>query len=312
MAAKVLNAQIGIGLKAKDINKKLNQIQRTIQNRMRSIKDFMVAAKLGSYIFAGADKMIQEYSAKMRTIANLNEQGFGRELSEKLFTLSNNFEKLGYSADAANDSFTQFITTGKATTLQSIGIYLDNKTKSTLAAADAQERLNWILSQGNNKLKEQQDAMPESIRTMVELRKNTEDAQKAIGQGFMQALSGVINMLGGVSNAMKLALAAMVSYRTGIILSNIAIGMSKAIAQGGLFGLIGAGVVAVGGLASIGALLGTSIIAGNALSNTGGKQEIPQAPTISAQPIEINITSDRFGNQITERNGSNTGRLNGR
>ncbi|MCS4536750.1 hypothetical protein NXS15_01215 [Mycoplasma sp. CSL7475-4] len=305
------HVSLSIKLQAKNLSRDLDNIQKRFKNSINSIKGMFVAAKLGSFLISGADGAIAEYMAKMRLLANMNEQGFGKEQSERLFTLTDNFEKLGYSADTANDALTQFIASGRATTLQSIGVYLDKNTKSTLANATAQERLNWVLNNGNAKLKEQQAAMPKSIRTQIEMRKAVDDTKKALGLSFMKVISNIVSAFGGLNNALKLALGVFTAYKIATIIGNVGIGISKAIAQAGIFAApiaIGMGVSA---LAAIGGLIGASVVAGNALSGVsslGGEsmKDKQSAPTV----VNFSMSEDRYGKEVHERSGNNNGRIN--
>ncbi|QJR43638.1 hypothetical protein HLA87_02465 [Mycoplasma miroungigenitalium] len=304
------HVSLAIKLKAKNLSKDLERVQKKFKNSIDSIKTMLVAAKLGSFLIAGADGAIAEYMAKMRLMANLNEQGFGKEQSERLFELSDNFEKLGYNADTANDALTQFISTGKATSLQIIGIYLDKNTKSTLANVSAQERLNWVLSQGNNKLREQQRAMPKSIQTQIELRKAIDDTKKALGLSFMKVISNIVSAFGGLNNALKLAIVAFSAYKIATIVGNVGIGISKAIAQGGVFAAPLAFAMGLSALAGISALIGTAVVAGNAISgmNSLGASEVREGvdtPTV----VNVDISEDRYGKEVHERSGNNNGRV---
>ncbi|MHA3828382.1 hypothetical protein [Mycoplasma sp. Z1473D] len=298
--------ELSIGLDVKSIDKTLKRMQKKFTRSINNLKNMFMAAKLGSYLFIGADKSIQEYMAKMRQIAALNEAGFGKDISNRLFEITNNFEKLGYSADMANDSFTQFITTGKATSLQTIGIYLDKNTKQTLTNASAQERLNYLLKNGNRLYNQQANAMPPAIANMIKMKKAGEDVQKALGQAFLATINAVINALGGITPALKTAIWAFTAYKTAMILGNIGIGISKAIAIGSVWSAPAALFMGASALASISALIGGAAIATAALNN----MEIDKAPTQGNQEggnLNIKIVQDRYGsiNEVSRANGNN-------
>ncbi|WP_429990375.1 hypothetical protein [Mycoplasmopsis bovis] len=94
-----------------------------------------------------------------------------------------------------------------------------------------------------------------------------------------------------------------------MILGNVAIGISKAIAQGGVFATpiaIGLGLSA---LAAIGALIGTSIVAGNSLSQSAPTQATNDPKVQVSNVVEVSVNNDRFG-EVQNINGSNTGRNN--
>lgn len=300
---------LDIQVKARNIDKELSKISRKFSSTVNSIKDMFSGLKLGSLFMSGVNGAIDEYMAKMKLLANLHEQGFSKEQGQNIIELSDNFENLGYSAERANEAFTQFVTTGKASSLQTIGIYLDKNTKSTLLNADAQQRLNWVLENGNKSLAEQRKAMPEHIRNQIEMRKAIDDTKKALGESFLKAISSIVNAFGGLSNALKIALGVFAAYRTAMILGNVAIGISKAIAQGGVFAApiaIGLGVSA---LAAIGALIGTSIVAGNSLSQSATTPATNDPKVQVSNVVEVSVNNDRFG-EVQNINGSNTGRNN--
>ncbi|WLP85283.1 hypothetical protein [Mycoplasma seminis] len=298
---------LGVGLDNKSIDKTLKQMSKKFKRAVGDLKTMFIAQKLGSYLFAGADKSIQEYMAKARQIATLQEAGIGKEMSEKLFELSDNFEKLGYSAEVANDAFSQFIMTGKATTLQGIGIYLDKNTKSTLAAASAQQRLNYLLKDGNRLYGEQAKAMPKNIANMIKLKKSGEDLQKALGQVFLSTIEGVINALGGIKPAMISAIWAFTAYKTAMILGNVGIGISKAIAQAGVWSTPAALAMGGAALAGIGMMIGAAALATAAISNSnidapidGGSANVPEPA------VNIKIVQDRYGSmqEVQKASGS--------
>ncbi|MFV8479039.1 hypothetical protein ACNQ13_01465 [Mycoplasma sp. VS428] len=298
--------ELSIGLDVKSIDRTLKSMQKKFSNSINNIKNMFAAAKIGSYLFAGADKSIQEYMAKMRLAANLQEAGFGREASDRVFQLSDNFERLGYSADAANDAFTQFIISGKATSLQTVGIYLDKNTKSTLANASAQERLNYLLKNGNRLYNKQAREMPKGIANMVKMKKASEDLQKALGQAFLGTISNLIDMFGGLSRTLKFALVAFTAYRTAVVLGNVAMGVSKAIATGSVW--VTAAALAQGAiaLAGIGALIGGSVIAGNAIDSMDlDRTTLPENGPGAEGALNVNIVQDRYGtlSEVSRANG---------
>ncbi|EIN15206.1 Hypothetical protein MAGb_3150 [Mycoplasmopsis agalactiae 14628] len=300
---------LDIQVRARNISKELNKISQKFSSTINSIKDMFSGLKLGSLFMSGVNGVVDEYMAKMKLLANLHERGFSKEQSQNILDLSDNFENLGYSAEVANEAFTQFVTTGKASSLQAIGIYLDKNTRSTLLNADAQQRLNWVLENGNKSLDEQRKSMPEHIRNQLEMRKAIDDTKKALGASFLKAISNIVNAFGGLSNTLKIALGVFAAYRTAMILGNVAIGIAKAIAQGGVFAApiaIGLGVSA---LAAIGALIGGSIIAGNSLSQSASASETNDPKVQVSNVVEVSLNSDRFG-EVQNINGSNIGRNN--
>ncbi|MFV8478106.1 hypothetical protein [Mycoplasma sp. B6400] len=298
--------ELSIGLDVKSIDRTLKRMQQKFSRSISDIKNMFAAAKIGSYLFTGADKSIQEYMAKMRLAANLQEAGFGKEASDRVFQLSDNFEKLGYSADAANDAFTQFIITGKATSLQTVGVFLDKNTKSTLANASAQERLNYLLKNGNRLFNKQSREMPKGIANMVRMKKASEDLQKALGQAFLGTIASLIDMFGGLSKTLKVALGVFTAYKTAVILGNVAIGISKAIAAGSVWVTAAALAQGAAALVGISALVGGSIIAGSALNSMDlDSTTLPESGTGSEGALNVNIVQDRYGtlSEVSRANG---------
>ncbi|MBN0919435.1 hypothetical protein [[Mycoplasma] gypis] len=289
-------------LNTKSLDKALSNMQRKIKSSVTNVKNIFLAARLGSFLFSGAEASIQEFMAKMRLKANLKELGF-EDKAQAIQGLSDNFEKLGYSADTANDAFAQFIATGKATTLQSIGIYLDKNTKATLSASTAQQRLNFLIRDGNKYLKQQQDAMPQNIKTMIELKKSAEDTKKALGQSFMRVLNNIVQGFGGVEGAMKTAIVSFTAYKIATIIGNVGIGISKAIAQGGVFAAPVAIAMGISSLAAILGLVGASAVAINSINSA---QQNPENTTTNQpiQKIEISVKNDRYGQEVVESGGN--------
>lgn len=136
------HVNLDIKLRAKNLNTELGKIEKQFQSTVSGIKNMLIASKLGSFLLAGANDSINQYMTNMRLLAGLSESGLGKENGKRLLEIADGFENIGYNAEMAADSFNQFIITGKATVLQSIGIYLDQNQKSILATATAQDRLN--------------------------------------------------------------------------------------------------------------------------------------------------------------------------
>ncbi|MCU9936942.1 hypothetical protein NWP96_07940 [Mycoplasmopsis cynos] len=133
---------------------------------------------MGDFTKAEQNASIQEYMSKIRLAANLTSQGFSKTAQEGSFSIADNFERIGYSADQANDAFTQFITTGRATTLQQLGIYLDSNTKSILSQATTQERLNYVLKEGNIMFQKQRDNILWKYTHNGWIKKSNRDTKK--------------------------------------------------------------------------------------------------------------------------------------
>ncbi|ENY69014.1 Hypothetical protein, predicted transmembrane protein [Mycoplasmopsis bovigenitalium 51080] len=296
------HVNLDIKLRAKNLNAELGKIEKQFQSTVSGIKNMLIASKLGSFLLAGANDSINQYMTNMRLLAGLSESGLGKENSTRLLEIADGFENIGYNAEMAADSFNQFIITGKATVLQSIGIYLDQNQKSILATATAQDRLNWVMSEGNKKMQEQAKNMPEHIRNQLELRKAIDDTKKALGSSFLQVINNMVNALGGLGNALRIAIAAFAAYKIAMIIGNVAIGISKAIALGSVFSAPIAIAMGVGALASIGALIGAAGLAFSSIPNSDNSSKQDVNVDVS-NDIVINVSSDRYGREIVQGGG---------
>ncbi|WGI36480.1 hypothetical protein [Mesomycoplasma lagogenitalium] len=307
MAAGKVAIKIGIE-KAKNFSSQTDKIRREFFFIWKDLKSSLSVGKLSSLLFQGMNDAIEEYKVKARQAANLTELGFNSSVMENLQDMADKFEQIGYNAEQATDIFTQFLATGKATTLQGIGIYLDSNTKSILTNASAQERLNWIMKNGNHLLKSQSDAMPENIKAMIQMKKASDDVKKALGSSFSNTLTSIINLFGGVNNAMKMAIVAFTAYKMAMIVGNVMIGISKAIAVGTVFSApvaIGMGAAALAALGVMGAMAG---IAYNSIGSESSTAQTSNSPTVT-NVIQLEVTEDRFGKEIIEKNGNNNGRV---
>lgn len=303
------SVEIGIKVNSQKAKSELERFSSAMRQSMQSIQGIFSSLNIGGTLLSGANASIQEYMSKMRLAANLTSQGFSKSAQEGLFSIADNFERIGYSADQANDAFTQFITTGRATTLQQLGIYLDSNTKSILSQATAQERLNYVLKEGNIMFQKQRDNMPENIRTMVELKKATEDTKKALGQSFMTVINLIVNAFGGLKSTLTAFLTFYALYKSAMIISNTAIGISKALALGSVFAAplaFGIGAAALSSLLAMGVGTGIAI---NSIQNSNIGENASNTGTDMTTNVSIQISEDRFGREMTEKSGNNNGKI---
>ncbi|UWV85410.1 hypothetical protein NW066_01655 [Mycoplasmopsis felis] len=124
----------------------------------------------------------------------------------------------------------------------------------------------------------QRDNIPENIRTMIELKKATEDTKKALGQSFMTVINSIVNAFGGLKSTLTAFLTFYALYKSAMIISNTAIGISKALALGSVFAsplAFGIGAAALSSLLAMGVGTGIAINSiqnsniGENASNTG-------------------------------------------
>lgn len=59
----------------------------------------------------------------------------------------------------------------------------------------------------------QRDNIPENIRTMIELKKATEDIKKALGQSFMTVINSIVNAFGGLKSTLTAFLTFYALYK---------------------------------------------------------------------------------------------------
>lgn len=293
MSSKLGNLVLKIGADSVAFEKEIGKVKTIIRQQMPKIGEIFKShfSQIFSFLSQGTNGLVSEYLAKTKLSASLLEKGFSKLEVEKLTSLSDSFEKLGYSADLANESFVKFISSGQAAALQQVGLFLDKNTQATLKQATAQQRLNFVLSQGSKSLAQQYAQMPSNIRMLTEMNKTTEDLKKSLGASFSQTLSGIISAFGGLEAAMKTAIVAFAAYKTAMILGNVAIGISKAIAANVFVAPI---AIAMGAsaLAAIGTIIGGAVTAFSAVPSVSNSQEPKQASSSSV--VELNIKQDKY------------------
>lgn len=79
------------------------------------------------------------------------------------------------------------------------------------------------------------EALSDETKQMLATQKTFDDLRKSMGQVFLTTIGNIINAFGGLQNAMKAALIAFNIYKITTILGNLAIAVSKSLAQGGIF-----------------------------------------------------------------------------
>ena len=76
------------------------------------------------------------------------------------------------------------------------------------------------------------NTLPDNIQNMIKMRKTMDDLKKAMGSTFLGVIQSITDAFGGIIPAMKTAIIAFAAYKTAMIIGNVAIGISKAIALG--------------------------------------------------------------------------------
>lgn len=136
LAAAVLRLQLESKTFQSQMNKSLSQFKSTIG----SMKTILVGAALGSYLMTGANDAIDAAVDRVKATITMAEQGLSESQSKPILDMAENFELMGYNAEQASVSISDFIATGKGMGLKSIGVVLDKDTMSMLSAATAAER----------------------------------------------------------------------------------------------------------------------------------------------------------------------------
>ena len=149
--------------------------------------------------------------------------------------------------------------------------------------------------------------MDPQIKNLIQLRKAGDDVKKTLGVSFLGVLSNVVNSLGGVNQAIKIAIGVMAAYKISTIVANVAIGISKTIAQFGVLGApiaLGMGAAALAAVLAIGAGSGIAI---NSLNNNTPPSTVQNEIIQNTDPknagISVIVHEDRFGKEIIQSSG---------
>lgn len=299
----------------KEFKSSMSKAVDSVKKNVNLMKNIMIAAKLGSYLFSGAAQQAQEELKQVQTAMSAMSQGFSKEMIQNLQPIIEQVDYLGVAADQASDILYKFVLTGRAMGLQQMGIYLDKDTQSMLSAASAAERYQWAIKNIPKELSKVRNALSPTTRAYFEFKKKADDVKKALGTSFMAIIVKIIDAFGGLTNAMTAAIIAFTAYKIAMIVGNVAIGISKAIAMGSVFSAPVAIAMGVAALGAIGALIGGAALAVSALQN------IPEPnttqydsssssgdTTTAANTNTVVVIKDRFGElqkTITSSNGGN-------
>lgn len=293
---------LALGLDNKEFKSSLTNAEKQMANSINSMKNLFVAAQLGKYLFSGAEQQARENLKIVQTELSALAEGLSQEQINLLKPIIDQVDYLGVAADQAADVLYKFVLTGRAMGLQQMGIYLDKTTQSFLSTASAAERTEWAISNIPKMLEEVKNKIDPTTAAFYEFQKKSDDVKKALGTSFLGVITNVIDSLGGVTNAMKIGIVAFTSYKTAMILGNVGIGISKAIAQGGVFATPIALAMGATALTSISALIGGASLAVNALnnipefsSNNAKAEKGVFVDTPSSSNVNITIKNDRYG-----------------
>lgn len=293
---------LALGLDNKEFKSSLTSAEKQMANSINSMKNLFVAAQLGKYLFSGAEQQARENLKVVQTELSALAEGLSQDQINLLKPIIDQVDYLGVAADQAADVLYKFVLTGRAMGLQQMGIYLDKTTQSFLSTASAAERTEWAIANIPKMLEEVRNKIDPTTAAFYEFQKKSDDVKKALGTSFLGVITNVIDSLGGVTNAMKIGIIAFTSYKTAMILGNVGIGISKAIAQGGVFATPIALAMGATALTSISALIGGASLAVDALnnvpefsSNNAKAEKGVFVDTPSSSNVNITIKNDRYG-----------------
>lgn len=258
---------LALTMSDKEFKSSLNRAVNNVKSSINVMKNLMIAAKLGNFLFSGAAQQAREELKQVQTALSAMSEGFTKDMIENLQPVIEQIDYLGVSADQAADTLYKFILTGRALGLQQLGIYLDKDTQSMLTAASAAERYEWAIKNIPKHIEKVMNSLSPTTKAFYEFKKKADDIKKALGTSFLGILVGITKAFGGLTNTMKIAIIAFTAYKTAMILGNVGIGISKAIAMGSVWSAPAAIAMGAAALISIGTLIGGAGLAINALNN---------------------------------------------
>lgn len=295
---------LALGLDNAELDSSLTKAEKKMANSINNMKNLLIAAQLGSYLFAGAEQQARENLKLVQAEVSALAEGLSQEQIDLLAPIIDQVDYLGVAADQAADILYKFALTGRAMGLQQMGIYLDKTTQSFLTTATAAERVQWAIENIPSLLQEVRDKLDPTTTAFYEFQKKADDVKKALGTSFLGILVNIVNAFGGVTNAMKAAIIAFTAYKTATIIGNVAIGISKAIAVGTVWSAPAAIAMGVAALGALSALIGGATLAVNALNNvpefnsnaaTAQEKETAAITETGDNKVVVQINSDRFG-----------------
>lgn len=301
------SAVLSLKLEDKKFKSEMDKSINQFQGQIGKMKNILVGAALGQYLLSGANDAINAAVDKVKAVITMTSQGLSENQSQGILNMAESFELMGYNAEQASVSISDFIATGKGMGLKSIGVVLDKDTMSMLSAATAAERYAWSINELPKYLENMQSKLPANIQNMIKMRKTMDDLKEAMGSTFLGVIQSITDAFGGIIPAMKTAIIAFTAYKTAMIIGNVAIGISKAIALGSVWSApmaIGMGVAA---LASIGALIGGAGLAIGALNSIETPTSTTPSESSNNSQININVKGDKFGSiaEVVENSSNN-------
>lgn len=286
-----------LGLINKEFESDLKRAGDSLKEGLGKMKTMIIGAALGSYLMTGANEAINNAVDQMHAKLNLLNQGLTELQYEQIAFMAEKFELLGSNAEVAQLKITEFVTQGKAVGLKELGIYLDQDTLAMVKNMDAAQRLQFVMSEFPKYLGKMDSMLPNNVKNMIQMRKTMDDLKEAMGSTFLKVIQSLTDAFGGIIPTMKMAIIGFTAYKTAMILGNVGIGISKAIAMSSVWSTPAAIAMGASALASIGALIGGAGLAIGALNSIETQNNTPPPETTTTDQKEntIVVVRDKFG-----------------
>ena len=138
-------------------------------------------------------------------------------------------------------------------------------------------------------------AQQEHADEMTEIAKKQAEDEARIREQLVDNVAGIFGSLATIAENMgERGLAAAKAFGVAEAVVNTAQGITKALAQGGVFGFVGAAAVAAAGAAQISTILSTNKGSGSKPSVGASAGEVPAASTAAARSVSINLQGETF------------------
>lgn len=179
---------------------------------------------------------------------------------------------------------------------------------STDAATAAQKALNDAVSEGQSLFQSTRDPI-EQLRLQMDrlghlLNQGAIDWDtygRAANAAHMEAAASALGMAGQVTGALANIFEGNKAFAVANAVINTAEGITKALAQGGMFGFIGAAAVAASGAAQVASILATQPGSASAATVGGGAAETTEAAAATSAPsIYLELKGSRFSRADVE------------
>lgn len=169
--ASIGTVALQLGLVTKEFQNSLDKATGMLKNSVDGFKNILVAAKLGSYLMAGARDYVADELQSVYAELSALSQGFTKEQVEALRPLAEQFEFVGVKTELATQAMNEFILSGKSTVLKQLGIYLSDTTKEMLKGMDAAQRYQWVLENMPERIQGLSDTLSDETKQLLATQK---------------------------------------------------------------------------------------------------------------------------------------------